>query len=369
MDIKDNLKNRLEQIKEEAEIAVREGTNHLILSDQNISEDRANVPMILAVGAVNSNLVKNHIRGYASINVQTSEAMDTHSFAILIGVGATTVNPYLAQDCIYDRFQKGLFGKLTFEECVQRYKKAVDQGLLKVMSKLGISVISSYRGGFNFEAIGLSRSMVNEYFLGVQSRMSGIGLTGIQKKLIDLHNYAYSQSVSTLPIGGIFRYRYGEEIHAYDGKLIHLLQTAVSNDSYDLYKKYSLAHKNFSKINITNREEISIGVPKNYFFDDIDPDIKKAILSAANKFDNLGYKVEEIEIPFVEEGRSVFCQHVVSCGKNVRIGSDVPVLYKNKVIGVGKAVLSTSMISNQQRGVAIKIRDSLKSQVNGEILS
>ena len=118
------------------------------------------------------------------------------------------------------------------------------------MSKLGISVLSAYRGGFNFEAVGLSRSMVNEYFLGVQSRISGIGLTGIEFKISQLHSYAYSGEVDTLPIGGIYRYRYGEETHAYDGKLIHLLQTAVSNDSYDLYKKYSLAHKNFSPINI-----------------------------------------------------------------------------------------------------------------------
>ena len=118
------------------------------------------------------------------------------------------------------------------------------------MAKLGISVLSAYRGGFNFEAVGLSRSMVNEYFLGVQSRISGIGLTGIEFKINQLHSYAYSGDVDTLPIGGIYRYRYGEETHAYDGKLIHLLQTAVSNDSYDLYKKYSLAHKNFSPINI-----------------------------------------------------------------------------------------------------------------------
>ena len=90
--------------------------------------------------------------------------------------------------------------------------------------------------------------MVNEYFLGVQSRMSGIGLTGIQKKLIDLHNYAYSQSVSTLPIGGIYRYRSGGEVHAFEGKLIHLLQTAVASDSYEMYKKYSESMLNISPI-------------------------------------------------------------------------------------------------------------------------
>ena len=178
------------------------------------------------------------------------DSIDTHYFAVLIGVGATTVNPYLAQDCIYERHQKGLFGDMSYEECVDRYKKAIDQGLLKVMSKLGISVISAYRGGFNFEAVGLSRSTVNEYFLGVQSRMSGIGLTGIEKKLNELHDYAYSDTVQTLPIGGIYRYRSGGETHAYEGKLIHLLQTAVAEDSYDMYKKYSSSMGNFAPINI-----------------------------------------------------------------------------------------------------------------------
>ena len=140
---------------------------------------------------------------------------------------------------------------MSYEECVDRYKKAIDQGLLKVMSKLGISVISAYRGGFNFEAVGLSRSTVNEYFLGVQSRMSGIGLTGIEKKLNELHDYAYSDTVQTLPIGGIYRYRSGGETHAYEGKLIHLLQTAVAEDSYDMYKKYSSSMGNFAPINIS----------------------------------------------------------------------------------------------------------------------
>ncbi len=245
-----DLKNKIKRVQEEAEKAVLSGKSHIVLSDTESDENHLALPMILATSAVHTDLTRKGIRSFVSIHVRSAECIDTHYFAVLVGVGATTVNPYLAQDCIYDRFEKGLFGDLTYEECVQRYKKAIDQGLLKVMSKLGISVISSYRGGFNFEAIGLSRSMVNEYFLGVQSRMSGIGLTGIQKKLIDLHNYAYSQSVRTLPIGGIYRYRSGGEVHAFEGKLIHLLQTAVASDSYEMYKKYSESMLNISPINI-----------------------------------------------------------------------------------------------------------------------
>ena len=245
-----DLKNEIKRVQEDAERAVLSGKSHIVLSDTEADENNLSLPMILATSAVHTDLTRKGIRSFVSIHVRSAECIDTHYFAVLIGVGATTVNPYLAQDCIYDRYKKGLFGDLNFEECVQRYKKAIDQGLLKVMSKLGISVISSYRGGFNFEAIGLSRSMVNEYFLGVQSRMSGIGLTGIQKKLINLHDYAYSESVKTLPIGGIYRYRNGGEVHSFEGKLIHLLQTAVASDSYEMYKKYSKSMSNFSPINI-----------------------------------------------------------------------------------------------------------------------
>ena len=101
---------------------------------------------------------------------------------MLIGVGATTINPYLAIDSIHQRFEKKLFGKSDFESCVQKFKKSIDAGLLKIMSKMGISVISSYRGGCNFEAVGLSRAIVSDYFPGMSSRISGIGVIGIEKK-------------------------------------------------------------------------------------------------------------------------------------------------------------------------------------------
>ena len=119
------------------------------------------------------------MRTYTSINVRSAECFDTHYFAVLIGVGATTVNAYLAQECIADRHARGLFGKLTLGECVKRYLDTVSAGLLKIMSKMGIAVISSYRGAYNFEAVGLSRSMVAEIFPGMASRISGIGLPGI----------------------------------------------------------------------------------------------------------------------------------------------------------------------------------------------
>ena len=138
-DISSSLKQRLEAIRVEAETSVREGSTCLILSDKSITNQRASIPSILTVGAIHSYLVKQGLRGYCSLNVECSDALDTHSFAVLIGVGATTVNPYLAIDSIYQRYEKKLFGKSNFENCVQKFKKSIDAGLLKIMSKMGIS--------------------------------------------------------------------------------------------------------------------------------------------------------------------------------------------------------------------------------------
>ncbi len=234
----DNLKCSLDRILKESEIAVRKGITQLVLSDKNVSEKKLAIPMLLSVGAINKNLIKNKLRGYVSLNVQTGEALDTHSFATLIGVGATTINPYLSLDSLYQRFQKKLFGNLNYLECVGRYIKSVNSGLLKIMSKMGISVLSSYRGGCNFESLGLSRTIVSEYFQGVTSKISGIGLKGIEKKIRKIHQEAFESIDSVLPIGGIYRYRKNGEIHQYQGRLIHLLQSAVSSNSYDMYKKY-----------------------------------------------------------------------------------------------------------------------------------
>ncbi|MDC0628101.1 glutamate synthase large subunit [Pelagibacteraceae bacterium] len=253
---KSSLKNRIEIIKEECETAVRQGSTALILSDKNISNERAGIPTILAVGAIHSHLVKLGLRGYCSLNVESSDALDTHSFAVLIGVGATTVNPYLAIDSIHQRFEKKLFGKLDFQDCVQKFKKSIDAGLLKIMSKMGISVISSYRGGCNFEAVGLSRAIVSDYFPGMSSRISGIGIVGIEKKIKELHAKFNKKNIYTLPIGGLYRYRKSGENHQHQGNLIHLLQSAVGNKSYDQYKKYSAGIHNLPPINLRDLLQI-----------------------------------------------------------------------------------------------------------------
>ena len=178
------------------------------------------------------------LRTFCSINVRAAECVDPHYFAVLIGCGATTVNAYLAQDSIANRVERGLI-EGTLLEAVHRYRAAVNAGLLKIMSKMGISVLSSYRGGLNFEAVGLSRAMVAEYFPGMQSRISGIGTNGIQTKTEEVHARGWAGETDILPVGGFYKSRRTGEKHAWEAQTMHMLQAACANASYGMWKQYS----------------------------------------------------------------------------------------------------------------------------------
>jgi glutamate synthase (NADPH/NADH) large chain len=237
---RDALRQGLERIREEAEDAVRSGAGHLVLTDQHQSEDRISMPMILATSAVHSGLTKKGLRTFCSINVRSAECIDPHYFAVLIGCGATTVNAYLAQDSIADRVERGLIeGPLI--AAVRRYRAAVDAGLLKIMSKMGISVLSSYRGGLNFEAVGLGRAMCAEYFPGMQSRISGIGTIGIQTKVEEIHAKGWKSASDVLPIGGFYKSRRSGEKHAWEAQTMHMLQAACNKASYAMWQQFSKA--------------------------------------------------------------------------------------------------------------------------------
>ncbi|AUJ65228.1 glutamate synthase large subunit [Aestuarium zhoushanense] len=232
------LRQGLARVRSEAEDAVRSGAGHIVLTDEHQNENKVPMPMILATSAVHSWLTRKGLRTFTSINVRSAECIDPHYFAVLIGCGATTVNAYLAQDSLADRIERGLID-LSLTDAVENYRAAVDAGLLKIMSKMGISVLASYRGGLNFEAVGLSRAMVAEYFPGMHSRISGIGLHGIQHKLEEVHAKGWKSGANVLPIGGIYKSRRSGEKHAWEASTMHLLQSACDRASYELWKQYS----------------------------------------------------------------------------------------------------------------------------------
>ncbi len=228
----------LARIRSEAEDAVRSGAGHLVLTDQHSGPGRVAMPMILATSAVHSWLTRNGLRTFCSLNVRSAECIDPHYFAVLIGCGATVVNAYLAEDSIADRIERGLLdGTLT--EAIKRYREAIDQGLLKIMAKMGISVVSSYRGGLNFEAVGLSRAMCAEYFPGMTSRISGIGVSGIQHKAEEIHARGWDSGLDVLPIGGFYKARSSGEKHAWEATSMHMMQMACNRASFELWKQYS----------------------------------------------------------------------------------------------------------------------------------
>ena len=237
----DALRANLDRIKAEAEDAALRGCGQIVLTDENVGPDRVAMPMILATGGVHSHLVAHGLRSYVSIIVRSAECLDTHYFAVLVGVGATAVNAYLAQEIFQDRLERGLLGEISLRQACLNYKGAVEAGLLKILSKMGISVISSYRGGYNFEAVGVSRALAQEFFPGMPSRISGIGLAGLEKKALEIHKRAFGSAAVMLPVGGFYKFRRTGETHAFEARLIHTLQQACDTGNYDLFKRYSEA--------------------------------------------------------------------------------------------------------------------------------
>ena len=232
------LKALLKRINKQAEKAVRAGIENIIISDEAHGPDNVSAPIILCVGGVHAHLVKQGLRSNCSLIVRSAECLDTHYFAVLIGAGATVVNAYLTQDMLSELVANGTV-KTDLETALSNYKTSIDNGLLKIISKSGISVISSYRGGNNFEALGLSRSLVDEHFPGMTSRISGIGLAGLEQKIVEQHKRAYAPEKPLLPIGGFYRQRADSERHAYGADMINMLQSAVRTSDYQAYKKFA----------------------------------------------------------------------------------------------------------------------------------
>jgi glutamate synthase (NADPH/NADH) large chain len=231
------LKAALDRIRSEAADAIKDGAGIIILTDEYQGETRVAVPMILAAGGVHTHLTRNGRRSFCSIIVRTAECLDAHYTAVLVGVGATAVSPYLAFDSIADAVAAGIHDGLDLGQCVYNYKSALEAGLLKIISKMGISVISSYRGGCNFEALGLSRGMVEEFFPGMTSRISGIGFSGLERRTAALRRKAWS-GPAQLPVGGFYRQRTRGERHILEARLVSDLQKAVRDNDGDAFARF-----------------------------------------------------------------------------------------------------------------------------------
>jgi glutamate synthase domain-containing protein 2/glutamate synthase domain-containing protein 1/glutamate synthase domain-containing protein 3 len=237
------LKRGLDGLCRRASLAVESGYTLLILSDRGIDKDYAPIPSLLALAAVHNHLVKEESRTKIALIVESGEPREVMHFALLIGYGASAINPYLAIETLEDMVQRGLLPpEITAEKAVKNFIKAIDKGLLKTFSKMGISTLQSYRGAQVFEAIGLSRELVKEYFSGTVSRIEGVGLDVIARESVLRHEYGFrprTLSELELEIGGAYRHRVDGEYHLLNPQTISKLQHAVRSGKKETFREYT----------------------------------------------------------------------------------------------------------------------------------
>jgi glutamate synthase (NADPH/NADH) large chain len=238
------LARAIERIRAEVSEAIEDGANIIVLSDWLSNEDLAPIPMLLATAAVHHHLIREKTRTQVGLIVETGEAREVHHFALLLGYGAAAVNPYLAFDSIEHMINERATSVTDFETAVANYRKAVGKGILKVMSKMGISTVASYTGAQIFEAIGLGSDLVDEYFTGTVSRLGGIGLDQVAEEVRRRHARAYpfrqeERAHRTLEAGGEYQWRREGEVHLFNPKTVFKLQHATRSGQYDIFKEYT----------------------------------------------------------------------------------------------------------------------------------
>ncbi|WP_227394801.1 glutamate synthase large subunit [Jeotgalibacillus aurantiacus] len=237
-----SLEPALEAIFEKADQAVAEGKVLIILSDRGVSGTQAAIPALLAVSGLHHHLIRQGTRTKVSILIESGEPREVHHFAALLGYGAEAINPYLAFETIRDLIARDEITDKTFDEAVECYINAATDGVIKVLSKIGISTIQSYRGAQIFEAFGIHPEVVDKYFTRTPSRIGGIKMDTIEKEVLMRHEQAYRENRGgsrALETGDEYQYRAKGEDHTYNPSTIHTLQHACRSNDYDVFKKYS----------------------------------------------------------------------------------------------------------------------------------
>jgi glutamate synthase (NADPH) large chain len=240
----DSLRERLNEIKAEVSQAINDGARIIVLSDRDGDAENAPIPSLLLTSAVHHHLIREKTRTKVGLVVEAGDVREVHHVALLIGYGAACVNPYLAMESAEDLVLQGVITGITPEKAVKNLIKSLGKGVLKVMSKMGISTIASYTGAQVFEAIGLSQEVVDEYFVGTTSRLGGVSLDVIAQETISRHHIAYPPGgevpgTKRLPIGGEYQWRREGEPHLFDPETVFTLQHSTRNKRYDIFKRYT----------------------------------------------------------------------------------------------------------------------------------
>ena len=236
------LESVLEDLFEEAADEVRNGANILILSDRKVSQKQGAIPALLAASGLHSYLVREGLRGQTSLILESGDPREVHHFAVLIGYGISAINPYLAFETLREMIEKEILKDVALEIAEEKYVRALVKGIIKVLSKMGISTIQSYHGAQIFEALGLAKSVVDQYFTGTASRIEGLDLYGIAEEVMARHRRAFPDRPANghqLEVGGRYQWRHDGEYHLFNPITVHALQDACRNGDYDAFKRYS----------------------------------------------------------------------------------------------------------------------------------
>ncbi len=236
------LERALEELQQGASRAIADGHNIIILSDRGLARERAAIPSLLATAAVHHHLVRRGERTRCGLVVQTGDAREVHHVCLLIGYGAGAVNPWVAFETLDDMIRQGILTGIDHTKAVKNYIKALNKGILKVMAKMGISTLQSYCGAQIFEAIGLNRDLVDRYFTGTASRVSGIGLPVIAEEVRRWHGHAFPDRPvghADLDWGGEYQWRRDGEYHLFNPDTVFKLQHATRSGRYKIYKEYT----------------------------------------------------------------------------------------------------------------------------------
>ena len=238
------LRDALDRVRREVSTAIAAGARIIVLSDRDSTEHMAPIPSLLLTSAVHHHLIREKTRTRVGLVVEAGDAREVHHIALLIGYGAAAVNPYLAFETIEDLIDAGAMPGVDRREAVQKYVKAAGKGVLKVMSKMGISTIASYTGAQVFEALGLAQDLVDEYFTGTTSRLGGIGLEVIAAEVAARHRKAYPENATErahrkLEIGGEYQWRREGEVHLFNPQTVFQLQHSTRTQQYDVFQQYT----------------------------------------------------------------------------------------------------------------------------------
>ena len=297
-----SLVAKIEEIRTEVSAAIEGGARIIVLSDRDGDAENAPIPSLLLTSAVHHHLIREKTRTKVGLVVESGEVREVHHVALLIGFGAAAVNPYLAMESAEDLVRQGVVTGITPEKAVRNLIKSLGKGVLKVMSKMGVSTIASYTGAQVFEAIGLSKEVVDEYFVGATSRLGGIGIEIIAQETIKRHHVAYPPGgeipgSKKLQIGGEYQWRRDGEPHLFDPETVFTLQHATRSKRFDVFKRYTNRVDEQSRRLMTLRGlfQFKEGVRQPIPIDQVEPasEILKRFATGAMSYGSISQEAHE----------------------------------------------------------------------------